>query len=137
MGKEKGEEKGNKDKIPKVLLSYPFRNDLVDWEEDEKGIITLIYRKNLGRLEGWLQKKIGGPLDIRRPLDAPGSRIWELSDGKHTILEICKIMDEEFKEEMDPVFRKVRRFYEQLLILNLIFLKSSEELEKERSTDAS
>lgn len=114
--------------IPKVFYSYPVRNELVRWEKKEDGTVVLIYRKNLSRFERWLQKHIGGPLDIRRPLDAPGSRIWELCDERHTLLDICRIMDEEFKEEMDPVFDKVRRFIEHLLMLNLLFLKAPEKI---------
>ena len=129
---DKISDSGKKKEIPGVLYSYPTKSELVDWEKDENGMVILTYRKNLGRFEEWLQKKIGGPLDIKRPLDAPGSRIWLLSDGKHNIMEICKLIEEEFKEEMDPVFSKVRRFYEQLLILNLIILKSPEEMKEEQ-----
>jgi len=126
------EQKEGENEIPRALLAYPTHNPLVDWEQDEKGLVTLIYRKNLGKFELWLQSKIGGPMDIRRPLVGPGSRIWELSDGEHNILDICKLIDEEFKEEISPVFSKVRRFLEELLFLNLIILKSPEEIEKER-----
>lgn len=128
---ENGEDESTNE-VPRSLLAYPVPNPLVEVEVDKDGIVTLIYRKNLGKFESWLQKKIGGPLDIRRPLDAPGSRIWSLSDGDHNIMEITQIIDREFKEEMSPAFQKVRRFYEQLLILNLIILKSAEEIAKER-----
>ena len=125
-GKEESEHE-----IPAVFLSYPVRNELVKWEKRDDGMAVLTYRKNLSRFERWLQRHIGGPLDIKRPLDAPGTRIWELCDRQHTLLEICRIIDEEFKEEMDPVFDKVRRFLEQLLILNLIVLKTQEEIAEE------
>lgn len=127
-------EKGARE-IPKVFLSYPVRNELVKWEKREDRTVVLIYRKNLSRFERWLQRHIGGPLDIKRPLDAPGSRIWELCDRQHTLLDICRIIDEEFKEEMDPVFDKVRRFLEQLLILNLVILKTPEEIAEESGED--
>lgn len=114
-------------KIPRAMLAHPIPNPLVDVETDDKGMVTLIYLKNFGTFERWLHKKIGGPENIRRSLDAPGSRMWSLFDGDHTIAEICQIMDHEFKEEMAPVFQKVRHFLEQLLILNLVFLESPKE----------
>jgi len=125
-GKEKSEHE-----IPAVFLSYPVRNEVVKWEKRDDGMAVLIYRKNLSRFERWLQRHIGGPLDIKRPLDAPGTRIWELCDRQHTLLDICRIIDKEFKEEMDPVFDKVRRFLEQLLILNLVILNTQEEIAEE------
>lgn len=114
-------------KIPRAMLAYPIPNPLVDVETDDKGMVTLMYLKNFGTFERWLHKKIGGPENIRRPLDEPGSRMWSLFDGDHNIAEICQIMDHEFKEEMAPVFQKVRHFLEQLLILNLIILEPSKE----------
>lgn len=134
-GNHKSEERevSKEREVPRAHLAYPVPNPLVDWEKDEKGTVTLIYRKNFGRFEKWLHSKIGGPENIRRPLDEPGSRMWTLFDGKHTIAEICLIVDREFKEEMSPVLRKVRHFLEQLLILNLIILKSAEEIEEEKS----
>ena len=121
--------------IPKAFLAYPVPNPLVDVETDDDGMVTLIFRKNLGKFEGWLQKKIGGPLDIRRPLDEPGSRIWSLSDGEHNVMEICAIMEQEFKEEISPAVKKVRHFLEQLLVLNLIILQSKEQLDKDRAKE--
>lgn len=91
--------------------------------------------KNFGRFERWLHKKIGGPEDINRPLDEPGSRIWLLMDGEHTVLEICRIMDQEFKEEISPVLKKVRLFLERLLILNLIILNPPEDGEDEEGEE--
>ncbi len=138
-GDEKSEGNSDSEKddqtINPVLLAYPVRNDLVDWEMDDNGIITIIYTKNFGKFERWLHKKIGGPSRIRRPLDEPGSRMWSMCDGRHTIMEICAVIDKEFKEEMDPVFRKVRMFLEQLLILNLIVLESKEERDKKKAEE--
>lgn len=113
--------------VPRVFLALPAPNPLVIWEQDDRGLVTLIYRKNFGRFERWLHAKIGGPEDVKRPLDRMGSRMWLLMDGEHTILDICRIMDIEFKEEMAPVLKKVRMFLEQLLILNLVILNPPED----------
>jgi hypothetical protein len=113
--------------IPRSFLSYPTPNPVVRYEEGDDGLVTLIYKKNFGRFEKWLHSKIGGPEDLRRPLDEQGSKMWKLMDGEHTILDICVIMDKEYKEEMAPVLKKVRLFLERLLILNLIILKLPEE----------
>ncbi len=127
VGDKKGDHEGKGEhKIPRAFLALPIPNPIVEWEKDEAGLVTLIYKKNFGKFEKWLHSKIGGPENIRRPLDEPGSRIWVLMDGEHTVAEICMIIDQEFKEEMSPVFKKVRHFLEQLLILNLIILNPPE-----------
>lgn len=122
--------------IPRVFLSYPIHNPLVKWEKDEDGLITLIYKKNFGKFERWLHSKIGGPEEVRRPLDEQGSRMWLLMDGDHTILDMCIIMDKEYKEAMAPVLKKVRLFLERLLILNLVVLLPPKDGEKAENDEA-
>jgi hypothetical protein len=109
----------------KVLSAYPVRRP-VKWRmEDGKAVI--IYKKSLGRMEKKVKNIIGGPDNIRRPLDDKGTDIWLLCDGNHTIMDICVEMDKKYKEEMEPVLKRVGTFIEMLLRLNLISLKGGEE----------
>jgi hypothetical protein len=87
-------------------------------EEDD--IVVLIYPKNFTRFERFLHRHIGGPENIRRPLDDKGTFIWKMCDGNHNVHEICKDTYGEFKEDIEPVIRRVWGFLETLLKLNLI-----------------
>jgi hypothetical protein len=53
-----------------------------------------------------------------------------MCDGEHTIKDICEEMDRKYKEEMEPVVRRVGKFIEMLLKLNLVTLRGVEEKEE-------
>jgi hypothetical protein len=71
-------------------------------------------------------KKVGGSPVINRNLDAPGSDIWRLCDGRHTVADICGVMDRKYKEDMEPVLTRVVKFLEMLLERNLISLQRAQ-----------
>ena len=107
-----------------ILNSKPSRtdNEEVKWfYEDEIVIIT--YPKKFGKMEKWLQSRIGGPEEVRRPLDKFSSYIWEICDGENTIADVVHKFDEKFGEEVAPASERVQIFLEKLLGLNLIELK--------------
>ena len=85
------------------------------------------FQKDLGRVERALRRAVGGPLELRVPLDRHGSRIWELMDGDRTVLAICTKAAREFGEELEPVAPRVLLFLERLLLRNLIALELPEE----------
>ncbi len=97
----------------------------------EEDIVVVTYKKNFGRFEKWLHSKIGGPPDIRCPLDEVGSEIWLLCDGKHSILEICRIMDEKHHENIEPVTKRIWGFLEILHGRGLITFGVFEDFKKE------
>ena len=122
----------------RVLMAQPTRTRHKDlrWKHDGKdGLVVIRIRKNFSRFERALRKVAGGPVWLRFPLDRPGSRIWELCDGKRTVLEIAHVMNEEFKEEMEPVLPRVIKFMELLLKRNLIILRRPEGPNKEGPAD--
>ncbi|NIP37230.1 MAG: hypothetical protein GWN18_19910, partial [Thermoplasmata archaeon] len=66
-----------------LLLMVPKRNPNVEWEEEEEtGLVTLIYPKNLSSFERALATVFRPVGELRRPLDAPGSSIWPMCAGK-------------------------------------------------------
>lgn len=109
----------------KVLLAYPIRNE-VYWEK-ENGVVIIKFKKNFTRFERFLNKYLKGPEDIRLRLDEYGTRIWELCDGEHTIKDIILRMNNEFKEKIEPVDKRVSAFLEILLKRGLISLKTKVE----------
>lgn len=108
------------------ILNYkPIRcNVKVEWKN---GCAVLVYPKNLTRFERWLQKRIGGPLEIRRPLDPMGTEVWKLCNGEHTVATICEKMRNKFGEDIEPVYPRVIKFLLRLAELNLIRLMKCNE----------
>jgi hypothetical protein len=113
----------------RVLLAYPIRTEHEDfkWYHNKKdGLVVIRIRKNFGKFERALRKVAGGPEFLRVPLDKQGTRIWELCDGKHNIIQIATIVYAEFKEEIEPVLPRVVKFLELLLKRNFISLQVPE-----------
>ena len=111
-------------KKKELVLKKPVRtpDENVKWEE-ENGVIIITYPKSFGKLEKWLHNRIGGPEEVRRPLDRYTSYIWKLCDGKNSIFDIITEFDNKFGEEVAPAIDRVRLFLEKLLELRLITLK--------------
>ena len=86
--------------------------------------IVIIYPKRFGKIEKWVRDRIGGPKEMRRPLDKFTTFIWEKCDGDHNIAEIISEFDRRFGEEVAPADQRVQKFIKQLLELNLITLDS-------------
>ena len=86
--------------------------------------IVIIYPKKFGKIEKWVRDRIGGPKEMRRPLDKFTTFIWEKCDGSHNIAEIISEFDNRFGEEVAPADQRVLKFIKQLLELNLITLDS-------------
>lgn len=107
-------------KTKNVLGAYPIRAP-VKWRM-EQGKAVIIYSKNLSKLEKKVHSVVGGPENIRRPLDEVGTDIWLMCDGKHTIFDICKKLDGKHHERVEPVVKRVTSFLEILLKLNLVRL---------------
>ncbi len=105
-----------------MLPLYPIRNPLVAVERDKSDNAVLIYKKNFKRFEKWLHRKIGGAELIRRPLDDMGTRIWDLSDGSRSILNISRKMDRKYKERINPAVSRVVGFLKILQDRNLLFI---------------
>ena len=112
-------------RLARVLSAVPVRREggALRWEVGPDGLVVITHPKDLTRFERWLMKKVGGSPEIRRRLDRPGSDIWLLCDGRHTVAEICDEMDRKYREELEPVLTRVTKFLEMLLARNLICLR--------------
>jgi len=107
-----------------LLLRKPSKNtdSKINWEHED-GIIVITYPKDFGTIEKWLHNRIGGPELVRRPLDKYTTLIWELIDGENTVKDIVDKFDSKFGEEVAPAAKRVQKFFEKLLELNLIILE--------------
>lgn len=121
-------------KIVKFMSLVPVRAPV---EVERNGdTVVLIYPKDFKKFEKILHKYIGGPDVIRRPLDEMGTFVWDLCDGKHTIGDIVRIMDERFAERIEPAGMRVTMFLETLLKTGLITLKEKKENNPRRGYSA-
>ena len=107
-------------KLKAFLKLYPMRVESIKVERDTRGNAILIYPKNFTRFERWLHRYIGGPEEIRRPLDDMGTAIWDLCDGRHSVGDIVLIMHERFRERIEPAGTRVAMFLDRLHSLGLI-----------------
>ena len=96
--------------------------DFLKWEKNPDGRVVITHPKNFKRWERRLMKWVGGSPILKRKLDRPGSDIWVLCDGKHTVADICTELDKKYREEIEPVLTRVVGFLEILLSRNLVFL---------------
>ncbi len=113
---------GTDENLEKLSAIYPTRNP-VHWKM-ENGKVVITYKKEFRAFERFLYRKLGGVSHIRRPLDELGTRIWLLCDGRKSFAEICAVMDEEFKERVEPVSKRVWTFIEILIRVGLMRLES-------------
>lgn len=93
----------------------------MEWELDEgTGLVTLVYEKTFSNFEQALGKIVRPVRELRRPLDGPGSFIWQMCDGTNDITIICTAVDDAYKEEMEPVLKRVVGFIKLLAERGLI-----------------
>jgi hypothetical protein len=106
-----------------LLAIRPRRNPAVEWVLDEETeLVTIIIPKNFTRVERALGKVVKPVKELHRPLDAPGSDIWRMCDGETDIATICTTIDDLYKEQMEPVLKRVVGFIEGLAQRGLVYL---------------
>jgi hypothetical protein len=77
--------------------------------EINKDKVKLIFHhdKPIEKFVRWLVKK---PYKSDLELDKLGSRVWMLIDGNTTVLDIGKILKEEFGEKCEPAYDRLIMF---------------------------
>lgn len=100
---------------------YPVRADVRAEEKD--GRIVLVYPKDFSLFERKLRSILGGPEDIRRPLDEIGTLLWRMADGTNDLVSIYVAEQEAFKERVEPVDKVVGGLLRTMLALGLMRLE--------------
>ena len=108
---------------------YPYRAD-VPWGYDsrrsdpysqERQAVVFI-KKNFSRVERVVKKILGGADYLQRPMDVIMTTLWELCDGTTPFVEICTILDHQFKEDIAPVGERSIAALSELARLGLLTL---------------
>ena len=96
------------------LLDYiPVRNPDITNSTDENGLVTLAI-PNKGAFNRIAQVLFRKPKISYVHLDENGSFAWNLIDGKTTILDIGKVVDEHFGEAAHPLYERLAQFFQIL-----------------------
>ena len=108
-----------------VLNARPLRNEESASWELEDGLAVITHAKECSRLEGWVRDRIGGPGELRRPLDRFTTFLWLKCDGTHTVAGLVAALAAEFGEEAAPAPERVQKWLQRMLELGLLRLERS------------
>ena len=95
------------------LLRKPIRAKGLVWNKDENGIVTCEI-ENTGFMNRIAQKLFKKPKISYVHLDKTGSFVWPLLDGEKDIAAIGVLVEEEFKDEAQPLYERLAKYFEIL-----------------------
>ena len=95
------------------LEKIPKRSSYIEWKTDKDGIVTLEI-ENKGWANRIAQKLFKRPKISYVHLDKLGSFVWPLIDGKTSITELGKLVDEKFGEDAHPLYERLARYFQIL-----------------------
>lgn len=95
------------------LEKIPKRSSYIEWKTDNDGIVTLEI-ENTGWANRIAQKLFKRPKISYVHLDKLGSFVWPLIDGKTSITELGKLVDEKFGEDAHPLYERLARYFQIL-----------------------
>ena len=89
-----------KPKVPdrgELMKTLPLRNQLVKWEVDEKGEVSLTIPQDHKMWLRVLAKLFSLPGKRVIVLDDVGSYVWQLCDGQNSLRRISKQLSDKYK----------------------------------------
>lgn len=115
--------KKKKTVIPKNYLEkIPLRSEKVDWKTEADGKITLEI-ENTGWANRIAQKLFGKPKVSFVHLDEMGSFLWPKLNGEMNIIELGRLVEEEFGEKANPLYERLARYFQILESYHFIAFK--------------
>lgn len=95
------------------LEKIPVRPEHIKWSVDEKNIVTLDI-ENTGLFNRIAQKLFKKPKVSHIHLDEMGSFLWPLLDGKKSIIELGRLVEEQFGEKANPLYERLAKYFQIL-----------------------
>lgn len=94
-------------KVPANYMEYiPVRSEDRPWRIKEDGRVE-IDMENKGFYHSIAQKFFKKPRISHIALDSHGSVIWQNLDGRHSVMDIVRIMESSFPDEKDRMLDRV------------------------------
>ena len=104
----------------RLMKSFPVRNQLITWEVDDKGEAALVIPQK-DKLWLRLTSKLFMLPDKRViVLDSIGTYVWQMCDGKHTISQIIKGVQNQYQLTRKEAETSLFTFMQQLGKRNFI-----------------
>ena len=105
--------KRNKKKMADInyLDLIPEKNSSLKWHTDLKERVILEV-ENTGIMNKIAQNLFNKPRFTKVHLDANGSFIWPLIDGKRTVADIAVLVKEQFGEAAEPLYPRIIKFFQ-------------------------
>lgn len=95
------------------LERIPMRKQDLKWTVEENGLITLDV-ENTGVFNRIAQKIFKKPKESHIHLDETGSFLWPLLDGDKNLIELGKLVKEEFGEKAEPLYERLAKYMQIL-----------------------
>lgn len=92
------------------LEKTPVRSADIIWRADENGIVTLEI-ENKGIFNKIAQKIFKKPEVSYIHLDELGSFVWQITDGKKSIIDIGKEVEEHFRDAANPLYERLAEYF--------------------------
>ena len=103
----------NKEKKTEVNLLELVPKRMLEWEDTDEGLITLLVPKFRGKFGNFITSKLNSP-NYKVQLDRVGSFVWKECNGEKNVLEISKKMKDEFGDEVEPLYERISFFIKTL-----------------------
>lgn len=104
----------------KILKAFPLRNQLINWELDDKGEASLVIPQKEKFWVKLTSKLFMLPNKRVVVLDSIGAFVWEMCDGKHTISQIIKALQKKHQLTRKEAETSLFTFIQQLGKRNFI-----------------
>ncbi len=108
-----------------VLSAAPVRNELVLWEEDGEGLVTLKIPRRQDRVGRILSTFFAAPEHRQISLDELGSDVWRLCDGHRSLQQMVTVLADKYKLSRREVELSLSVFLRTLAKRRLVGLLSA------------
>ena len=89
----------------------PEKSSSLKWHTDLKERVILEV-ENTGIMNKIAQSLFNTPRFTKVHLDANGSFIWPLIDGKRTVADIALLVKEQFGEAAEPLYPRIIKYFQ-------------------------
>lgn len=90
-----------------------MRPEGIIWSADESGIVTLNI-ENTGVFNRLAQRLLHKPEVTYIHLDKIGSFVWPVMDGEMNIIDLAKLVEEEFGDDAAPLYERLAKYFQIL-----------------------